>query len=119
MVKSYKELLAYQKSYGLVLSIYELTQVFPGEERYGLTSQMRRSAVSIPSNIAEGWMRGSKEYAQFLRIALGSAAELETQLSISRDLGYCNPERHDALQAPLEETMKLLRTYIGKIANSG
>ncbi|MFN0316554.1 MAG: four helix bundle protein, partial [Burkholderiales bacterium] len=61
-------------------------------EAYGLTSQMRRSAVSMPSNIAEGFMRGAKEYAQFLRIALGSAAELETQISLAADLGYCNAD---------------------------
>jgi len=89
MVKSYKELTAYQKAYQLVVLIYKMTSSFPKAELYGLTSQMRRSAVSIPSNMAEGYMRGSKEYTQFLKIALGSAAELETQLSLSKDLGFC------------------------------
>lgn len=64
-VSDYKELIAYQKSYDLVLRIYQLTHTFPKEEMYGLTSQVRRSAVSIPSNIAEGFMRGSKEYTHF------------------------------------------------------
>jgi four helix bundle protein len=85
-IKSYKELIAYQKSYELVLHIYRITRSFPKEEVYGMTSQIRRAAVSIPSNISEGYMRGSKEYIQFLKIALGSAAELETQLSLSKDL---------------------------------
>jgi four helix bundle protein len=76
-VRDYKELIAYQKSYELVLLVYRLTETFPKEEIYGLTSQIRRAAVSIPSNIAEGFMRGAKEYGQFLKIALGSAAELE------------------------------------------
>jgi four helix bundle protein len=68
--------------------IYNMTKSFPKEELYGISSQLRRCAVSIPSNIAEGYMRGSKEYIQFLKIALGSAAELETQLSLSMDLGF-------------------------------
>lgn len=89
-IQSYHELIAYQKAYQLVLLIYRMTGSFPKEEVYGLTSQIRRAAVSIPSNIAEGFMRGSKEYLHFLKIALGSAAELETQLSLSKDLGYCS-----------------------------
>src|SRR3989338_174321 len=88
-IKSYKDLIAYQKSFDLVKAIYVLTGKFPREELYGLTSQIRRSAVSIPSNIAEGYMRGSKEYVQFLKIALGSCAELETQLAISKEIGIC------------------------------
>lgn len=73
-VNSYKELIAYKKSYELAKIIYSITKMFPKEEIYGMSSQMRRSAVS---NIAEGYRRGSKEYVQFLRIALGSCAELE------------------------------------------
>jgi four helix bundle protein len=67
VVKDYKELIAYQKSYELVLLVYRLTASFPRKEIYGLTSQIRRAVVSIPSNIAEGFMRGAKEYSQFLR----------------------------------------------------
>jgi four helix bundle protein len=117
-VKSHTELLAYQKAYRLVMDVYRLTAGFPPAEQFGLTSQMRRSAVSIPSNIAEGWARGTREYAHFLRIALGSAAELHTQLSISHDLGYCNKGQFENASALLEEVIKLLRSYLGKITTN-
>lgn len=82
-IKSYKDLKVWQKSVDLVIEIYRLTDKLPTKEKFGLTDQMRRAAVSIPSNIAEGSKRGSrKEYVQFLRISAGSAAELETQLII-------------------------------------
>ena len=114
-VGDYKELIAYQKSYDLVLRIYQLTDTFPKEEMYGLTSQIRRAAVSIPSNIAEGFMRGSKEYIQFLKIALGSAAELETQLSLSKDLGYCGIDKFNILNGLTKEVLRLLTSYINKM----
>ena len=114
-VKSYKELIAYQRGYELVKTVYYLTRVFPKEELYGLTSQIRRASVSIPSNIAEGFMRGSKEYVQFLKIALGSCAELETQLSLSRDLNYCDEKTFKKAYELNTETMKLLTTYISKL----
>lgn len=86
-VKSHKDLIVWQKSMNLAHMIYALTKHFPKEEMYGLTSQMRRSAVSIPSNIAEGKQRSTrKDFVQFLRIAIGSAAELETQLLLSIDI---------------------------------
>ena len=115
-VKSYKELIAYQRSYELVKVIYSITRAFPKEEVYGMTSQMRRSAISIPSNIAEGYMRGSKEYIQFLKVASGSCAELETQLSLSRDLGFCNDLELEKAHMLNTETMKLLTTYINKLS---
>lgn len=88
-IKSYQDLTVWQKSMELVAWIYELTQHFPKEEMYGLVSQMRRSAISIPSNIAEGYSRRHRqEYIQFVRIAFGSGAELETQLIIAKKLGY-------------------------------
>jgi len=114
-VQSYHELIAYQKAYQLVLLIYRMTGPFPKEEVYGLTSQIRRAAFSIPSNIAEGFMRGSKEYLHFLKIALGSAAELETQLSLSKDLGYCSEVEFPETQALNEEVIKLLKSYISKM----
>jgi len=82
---------------------------------YGLTSQIRRAAVSIQSNIAEGFMRGSKEYIQFLKIALGSAAELETQLSLSKDLGYCGIDKFNILNGLTKEVLRLLTSYINKM----
>ncbi len=89
MVKDYKDLLVWQKVMDLARQVYKLTSHFPKEEVYGLTSQIRRSAVSIPSNIAEGSARsGTKEFLQFLSIARGSAAELETQLLLASQLGY-------------------------------
>ena len=96
----------------------KLTKTFPKEEMYGLTNQIRRSAVSIPSNIAEGYMRGSKEYIQFLKIALGSAAELETQLSLSKDLGFCDNNAFDQIYGLNQEVIKLLKTYIKRIGDS-
>lgn len=118
MLKSYKELAAYQKAYQLVLKVYDLTGAFPKEETFGLTSQMRRCAVSIPSNIAEGYVRGSKEYVQFLKVALGSATELETQLSISKDLGYADDGAYTEVLSLNEEVIKLLKTYISSITNN-
>jgi len=92
-IKSFKELKIWQKGIEIVKDVYALTKDFPREELYGLTSQMRRSAVSIPSNIAEGFKRyHSKEYSQFLHVALGSVAELETQLIIAKEIGFINNE---------------------------
>ncbi len=115
---SYKELLAYQKAYQLVIQIYRVSKSFPADELYGLISQTRRCAVSIPSNIAEGYMRGSREYVQFLKIALGSAAELETQLYISRDLGYIDEGTVRETIQLCEEVIKLLKTYIQKVSTT-
>jgi four helix bundle protein len=86
---SYKELIVWKKAFALTLEIYKATRNFPKEEQYVLISQMRRSAISIPSNIAEGAnRRTTKEYIQFLQVAYGSAAELETQLLLAKELNY-------------------------------
>lgn len=111
-ITSYKELIAYQKAYQLVLEIYRLSGSFSKEELYGLTSQIRRAAVSVPSNIAEGAMRGSREYLQFLKVALGSAAEVETQLSLCKDLGFCGIDAYKPVHDLSQEVLRLLRTYI-------
>ncbi len=87
--KTFKDLIVWQKGYQLVLEIYKITKAFPSNEQYGLIHQMRRAAVSIPSNIAEGYGRKNKpEYNQFLRHAYGSLLELQTQFLLSIDLGY-------------------------------
>ena len=87
--RSFKDLVVWQKAYALVKEVYRMTLDFPQYEIYGLTQQMRRAAVGIPSNIAEGYGRQSaKEYRQFLSIAYGSLCELETQYLLSHDLGY-------------------------------
>ena len=86
---NFKELLVWKKSIELVTEIYEITAAFPSEEKFGLVSQVRRAAVSIPSNIAEGnARRSSADYIQFLKIARGSGAEVETQIVISKNLGF-------------------------------
>jgi len=86
-IKSYKDLIVWQKAMELVVIIYKVTDTFPDSEKYGLVSQMRKCSISIPSNIAEGRRRGSrKEYQHFLRIAFGSGAELETQTEIVKRL---------------------------------
>jgi len=88
-IKSHKDLNAWKEAMSLVIVIYKLTEKFPTEERFGLASQMRRASISIPSNIAEGAGRkGEKEFTRFLYIALGSLAELETQLEIAQCLEY-------------------------------
>ncbi|MEN3189380.1 MAG: four helix bundle protein [Atribacterota bacterium] len=90
-IKNFQDLRIWQKGIEIVKDIYILSKKFPKEELYGLTSQMRRSVVSIPSNIAEGFRRyHNKEYKQFLYIALGSCAELETQIIIANELNYIN-----------------------------
>ena len=114
-ISSYKELEAYKKSYSNVKKIYGMTQKFPKHELYGMASQLRRASVSIPLNIAEGYMRGSKEYVQFLKTALGSAAEVETLISLSRDLDYCSEEDFHAMYNLNLESTKLLRTYIRRL----
>ena len=94
------------------------TKQFPHNELYGLTSQVRRCSVSIPSNIAEGHLRGHKsEYVQFLRIAYGSSAELETQLLIALRVGYLKKEEFEKLSALLEEIMKMLNKLIFVLTN--
>ncbi|HUA87050.1 MAG TPA: four helix bundle protein [Bryobacteraceae bacterium] len=87
-VKSYCELIAWQKAMDLVEEVYKITKRFPKEELYGLTNQLRRAAVSIPSNIAEGQSRGSRDFVRFLSIAHGSLSETETQMEIAVRLGY-------------------------------
>lgn len=112
-VSSYKDLILWQKSISLVEEIYLLTENFPQNENYGLISQMRRAAVSIPSNIAEGYRRNSRaEYIQFLYISFGSASELETQLIICERLNKLDKFNYVKVNGLLIEIIKLLSTYI-------
>jgi len=106
---SYKSLIAWQKSILLVKVIYQLTNAFPNEEKFGLTSQIRRAAVSVPSNIAEGQARRTTgDYVRFVSIAEGSLAELETQLIISIDLGLCTAFKTGECLGILTEVRKML-----------
>ena len=117
-INSYRELLVWQKSIELVVNIYEITEKFPREEIYGLTSQIRRAAVSIPSNIAEGRYRGTKaDYIRFLRISYGSGAELETQLEISKRLLKTKILNYNKVDSLLEEVMKMLNVMISKLTS--
>ncbi len=95
--RSYKDLSVYKKAYEMTMEVYRLTKIFPNDEKYGLVSQLRRCSVSIPSNIAEGYRRGRKEYIQFLKIAFGSCAEMETQISLSFDLGYISELQYNKI----------------------
>ena len=119
MIKTYKELIVWQKAYDLSLLVYKLTTSFPKDELYALTSQIRRAVVSIPSNIAEGYCRQRRlEYIQFLQIAFASGAELETQLLIAKDLKYVQVNDFEKANSLLEEVMKMLNSLISKIKAS-
>lgn len=112
-VHSHKDLTVWQKSMDLVEIIYQITDDFPSKEQFGLVSQMRRCAVSIPSNIAEGAGRkGNKEFSRFLYIALGSLAELETQIEICERLQYSNELRE------IKELMIYIRRMLSKLTKS-
>jgi four helix bundle protein len=107
-MSDYRELTVWQKAMDLVVCIYKLTKDFPKEEQYGLTSQMRRCAVSIPSNIAEGSRRRGKDLRNFFVIAFGSGSELETQLEISNRLKYGNDSIRVESALLLEEVLRML-----------
>ncbi|QEC67324.1 four helix bundle protein [Panacibacter ginsenosidivorans] len=115
-IKSYRDLIVWQKSIELVKNIYLFTQSFPKEEQYGLTNQMRRCAVSIPSNIAEGYGRNATgDYKRFLQIAVGSLYELQTQLEISFHLKYLDENNFISIIALCTEIDKMLYSLIQKV----
>lgn len=117
-MKTHKDLDVWKKSMELVTAVYQQTKPFPKEEMYGLTNQIRRSAVSIPSNIAEGAARNHiKEYVQFLYIALGSASELETQLLIAKNLNYIDEQQSGILISSNESIRKMLIGLIKSVQN--
>jgi four helix bundle protein len=116
-IKSFKDLKMWQKGMEIVRDVYSLTMDFPKEELYGLTAQMRRASISIPSNIAEGFKRyHNKEYAQFLHVVLGSAAELETQLLISNELGFLKSDKllNDVLEK-IDHLAKMTSSLLSKL----
>jgi four helix bundle protein len=119
MIRTYKDLIVWQKSIDLSIKIYKITFLFPKDELFGLSSQMKRSAVSIPSNIAEGRHRGTrKDFASFLRISLGSSAELQTQLEISKKLSFVNELDYNECNKMLDEIMRMLNAMILKLKAS-
>jgi four helix bundle protein len=115
-LRSYQELVAWEKSMALVSDIYRCTQGFPKEEIYGLTSQIRRAAVSVPSNIAEGRGRLTRgEFQQFLGHARGSVFELETQVSIARDLGFLDEKSTKNLLERISEVGRILSGLLNSL----
>ena len=105
----YKKLIVWEKSIKLVELIYKAVKLFPEDEKYGLVTQLKRCAVAIPSNIAEGSRRGTKkDFRRFILIAFGSGAELETQIEISKRLGFISVSDLDDINNLLEEVMKML-----------
>jgi four helix bundle protein len=118
MIKNYKELKVWQKSYRLCLEVYRVTKGFPKEELYGLTSQMRRAALSIPCNITEGYGRKTTpEYMRYLYIAYGSICELQTQTLLARDLGYIKDDSIFELQSDRGEVERMLKALIKSLKN--
>jgi four helix bundle protein len=118
MLRNYKDLKVWQRSYKLCLEIYRVTKGFPKEERYGLTSQIRRAAASVPSNIAEGYGRKTTpEYIKFLYVAYGSNCELETQILLSGDLGYIETDKLKKLQNEIGEVERMLKALIKSLEN--
>jgi len=113
MIRNYRDLKVWQKSYQLCLLVYKITHIFPKEETYGLRSQLRRSVVSVPSNIAEGHGRKSRaEYLQFLYISYGSVCELETQVLLAGDLDYIGDGHMSNLQKDIGDVERMLKGLI-------
>jgi four helix bundle protein len=119
MAQSFRELVVWQKAMQLTVHVYELTKTFPREELYGLTSQMRRAAVSLPSNIAEGHGRlNSREFRQFLGIARASNCELQTQLELARRLDYGSSNRIEESEKLSHEVGRMLYAFLESIGKS-
>ena len=116
MIQSYKDLIAYQKSYEMTVRVYSMTKKYPKEEIYALTSQLKRAAYSIPLNIAEGYAkRGSaNEFKRFLFMAKGSANEMEVLLDLSRDLGLIEEAEHHDMKREYEEINRILGGMLSK-----
>ena len=115
-IKTYRDLDIWKVGIQLVKDVYELTESFPKHEIYGLVSQMRRAGVSIPSNVAEGFRRHhNKEYRQFLYIALGSCAELETQATIAKELAYISENKETAILERLDHLSRMIANLLKKL----
>ena len=115
-MKDFRQLKVWEKSHQLALAVYKVTAKFPKEELYGLTSQIRRASMSIPTNIAEGCGRNADaEFARFLQIAMGSASETEYQLLLSHDLGFLNKAQYDKLNIDVTEIKRMLASLLKTI----
>ncbi len=117
-MRPFRELVVWQASHAVTLEVYKATATFPRKELYGLTSQVRRAACSVPSNIVEGSARTDAEFRHSLRIALGSATELEYQLLLARDLGYLPEDLYITLESQLASVKRMLVAFMRRLANS-
>ncbi len=118
-VQDFKQLIAWQKAMDFVVEVYQATAKFPSEERFGLTSQVRRASVSIPSNIAEGQGRGpTLDFVRYLKIARGSLQEVDTQLTLAIRLGFLPQEHYDRLSEMIAELAKIVSGLIRSIPTS-
>lgn len=116
-IRDYKDLQVWQKAMALAKQVYQMTQTFPSEEKFGIDSQMRRAAVSVPSNIAEGQARNTTgEFVQFFSHAEGSLAELATQARLSLTMGFCRQPDGESGSASITELQKMLKSLRGKLA---
>ena len=116
-VRNFRDLEVWNRGKAIVTEIYRATSVFPRTEMFGLTSQIRRAAISVPANIAEGFNRyHTRDYRRFLFIALGSCGELETETEISCELGYLDQDRTEHLIKQIVREAKMLRGLIGKLS---
>jgi len=119
-VRDFRELKVWEKAHQLTLLVYRATTSLPADEKFGLTSQLRRAAASIPANIAEGCGRtGERELARFLQIAMGSASELEYHLLLARDLSFVDEGSYQQLQEPTIEVKRMLTALIRKLTADG
>ena len=119
-MRDFRELKVWEKAHNLTLAVYRATKPFPSEERFGLTSQMRRSGAPIPANIAEGCGRsGDAELARFMQISMGSASELEYHVLLARDLGFLDADDFKQLADDVTEVKKMLAAFIGRLRADG
>lgn len=115
-MQDFKDIKVWQKSHQLTLQIYKVTEEFPKSELYGLVSQMRRAATSVPTNIAEGCVQETDaQYARYLRISLGSANEIDYHLLLTKDLHYISPEQYASLHTEVDQIKKMLTSFIRRL----
>jgi four helix bundle protein len=118
-MRNYQDLVVWQKAHRLTLGVYRITQAFPKEERFGLTSQVRRASSSIGANLAEGCGRRSdREMARFVQIAMGSGTELSYHFLLSKDLGFVKSIEYESLTSELSEVVRMLSALSGKLRNT-
>ncbi|MCO5168039.1 MAG: four helix bundle protein [Planctomycetes bacterium] len=119
-MRDYRQIKVWQKAHALALAVYRATTRLPTDERFGLTRELRRSATSVPSNIAEGCGRESQpDFGRFLSIAAGSASELDYQLLLARDLGYVSARDHAVLDAQAQEVKRMLNSFMQRLRAKG